>query len=155
EAMLHDDGTRPLCSPHAWQVPDSMWFDEPKAIAAFRSGKGVAWGDHDERLFCGVAAFYRNAYQGSLVKEWLPALDGVTAKLERGARVADVGCGHGHSTVIMAQAFPSSRFWGFDVHEASIVEARRNAERAGVADRVRFEVANAAAYPREGYDLIC
>jgi 2-polyprenyl-3-methyl-5-hydroxy-6-metoxy-1,4-benzoquinol methylase len=153
-AVLADD-TSPVFIPTAWQVPASMWFDEHKAIDAFRTGKGIAWGEHDERLFCGVAAFYRNGYQASLVQEWLPALEGVTQKLERGGRVADIGCGHGHSTVIMAKAFPESRFWGFDVHEPSIVAARRNAERAGVADRVSFEVAGAAEYARRDYDLIC
>ena len=155
QAMVLADDTSPLFIPSAWQVPASMWFDEHKAIDAFRSGKGVAWGEHDERLYCGVAAFYRNAYQSSLVQEWLPALDGVTGKLQRGARVADIGCGHGHSTVIMAQAFPDSRFWGFDVHEGSIEAARRHAEQAGVADRVRFVQANAADYPAQDYDLIC
>lgn len=155
QAMVLADDTSPVFIPSAWQVPASMWFDEEKAIDAFKSGKGVAWGDHDERLYCGVAAFYRNAYQGSLVQEWLPTLDGVTEKLQRGARVADVGCGHGHSTVIMAKAFPASRFWGFDVHEDSIAAARRNAEAAGVADRVSFVQANAADYPPQDYDLVC
>ncbi|MDP3420984.1 MAG: class I SAM-dependent methyltransferase [Thiobacillus sp.] len=155
QAMVLADDTSPVFIPSAWQVPASMWFDEHKAIDAFRSGKGIAWGAHDERLYCGVAAFYRNAYQSSLVQEWLPALDGVTDKLQRGARVADVGCGHGHSTVIMAQAFPDSRFWGFDVHAGSIEAARRHAEQAGVADRVSFVQANAADYPSQHYDLIC
>ena len=155
QAMVLADETSPVFIPTAWQVPASMWFDEPKAIAAFRSGKGVAWGEHDERLVCGVAAFYRNAYQASLVPDWLPALDGVVQKLRQGARVADVGCGHGHSTVIMAKAFPASRFWGFDVHEDSIAAARRNAEKAGVAERVSFATAQASAYPKQGYDLIC
>lgn len=141
--------------PHAWQVPASMWFDEDKAIEAFRTGKGVAWGDHDERLFCGVAAFYRNAHRGSLVPEWLPALDGVVQQLEAGISMADVGCGHGHSTLLMAEAFPRSRFHGFDVHEASIAEARRNAAAAGFSNRVTFEVARAADYPGKKYGLIC
>lgn len=155
QAMVLADESSPVFIPTAWHVPASMWADEPKAVEAFRTGKGVAWGDHDERLFCGVAAFYRNGYQASLVPEWLPALDGVTQKLREGARVADVGCGHGHSTVIMAKAFPNSRFWGFDAHEGSIAEACRHAEHAGVADRVTFMTARAADYPGEGYDLIC
>jgi SAM-dependent methyltransferase len=155
QRLVLADETSPVFIPAAWQVPASMWFDETKAVEAFRSGKGIAWGDHDERLHCGVASFYRNAYQGSLVAEWLPALDGVTQKLERGARVADVGCGHGHSTVIMAKAFPRSRFWGFDVHEPSIAAARRTAEEAGVADRVTFAVAGATDYPAQAYDLTC
>lgn len=155
QAMVLADDQSPVFFPSAWQVPASMWFDEHKAIEAFRTGKGIAWGEHDERLFCGVAAFYRNAYQGSLVPEWLPALDGVTDKLARGARVADIGCGHGHSTVIMAQAYPDSRFWGFDVHADSIAAARRHAEQAGVAERVTFVQAKATDYPAQDYDLIC
>jgi 2-polyprenyl-3-methyl-5-hydroxy-6-metoxy-1,4-benzoquinol methylase len=154
QALVLADDTSPVFMPAAWQIPASMWFDENKAIDAFRSGKGIPWGDHDGRLHCGVAAFYRNAYQGSLVGEWIPKLEGVTEKLTRGGRVADIGCGHGHSTVIMAKAFPESRFWGFDVHEPSIVEARRVAEQAGVADRVTFAVARATDYPSQDYDLI-
>lgn len=153
-AVLAED-TSPVFLPHAWQVVASMWADEPKALSAFKTGKGVSWGEHDERLYCGVAAFFRNSYSGSLVKEWLPALTGVTEKLAAGARVADVGCGHGHSTVLMAKAYPASRFWGFDVHEESIAAAREVARQAGVADRVRFEVAKADDYPRNAYDLIC
>lgn len=153
-AVLADD-TSPVFLPHAWQVVASMWADEPKTRAAFKAGCGLSWGEHDERLFCGVAAFYRNAYSGSLVKDWLPALTGVTGKLERGATVADVGCGHGHSTVLMAKAYPASRFWGFDTHEGSIAIARQVAREAGVEDRVSFEVAKADAYAKSGYDLIC
>ncbi len=153
-AVLADDSS-PVFLPHAWQVVASMWADEPKSRAAFKDGRGVSWGEHDERLFCGVAAFYRNAYSASLIKEWLPTLSGVTAKLEKGAKVVDVGCGHGHSTVLMAKAFPKSRFWGFDVHEGSIEAARRVAREAGVDDHVSFEVAKADAYAERGYDLIC
>ena len=153
-AALADD-TSPVFLPHAWRVVASMWADEPKTLDAFKTGKGVSWGEHDERLFCGVATFYRNCYSASLIKEWLPTLSGVTAKLEKGAKVADVGCGHGHSTVLMAKAFPASRFWGFDVHEGSIETARRVAREAGVGDRVSFEVAKADAYTKRGYDLVC
>jgi 2-polyprenyl-3-methyl-5-hydroxy-6-metoxy-1,4-benzoquinol methylase len=136
-------------------VVASVWADEPKSLEAFKTGKGVGWGEHDGRLYCGVAAFYRNAYSANLVQHWLPALDGVTEKLTRGAKVADVGCGHGHSTVLMAKAYPNSHFWGFDVHEDSITAARKLAEEAGVSDHVTFEVAKAAAYPKHDYDLIC
>jgi len=153
-AVLADD-TSPVFLPHAWQVVASMWADEPKSRAAFKANRGVSWVEHDERLFCGVAAFYRNAYSASLVKEWLPALTGVTVKLRQGAKVADVGCGHGHSTVLMAKAFPESRFWGFDVHEGSIVAARQTAREAGVEDRVSFEVTRADAYAKREYDLVC
>jgi len=152
-AVLADEGS-PVFIPHAWQVPASMWFDEEKAIEAFRTGKGVSWGDHDRRLHHGVAAFYRNAYRGSLLSEWLPALHGVVDRLNAGISVADVGCGHGHSTILMAQAFPESRFFGFDTHGTSIEAATRNAVEAGVADRVTFAVAGATDY-RGRYELVC
>ena len=155
QAMVLADEDSPVYIPHAWNVPASMWFDEEKAIQAFRTGKGVAWGEHNGRLFCGVAAFYRNAYRGSLVSEWLPALDGVVEKLNAGITVADVGCGYGHSSVLMAQAFPQSRFHGFDVHAASIEEANRIAADAGLAARVSFDVAGAVDYPGKNYGLIC
>lgn len=155
QATVLADELSPLFLPHAWQIVASMWADEAKTLAAFRTGQGVSWGEHDERLFCGIAAFYRNAYSASLVKEWLPMLSGVTEKLARGAKVADIGCGHGHSTVLMAKAFPESRFWGFDTHEESIEIARRVAHAAGVEDRISFEVAKADTYARRGYDLVC
>jgi SAM-dependent methyltransferase len=155
QAMVLAEEDSPVFIPNAWQVPASMWFDEERAIEAFRTGKGVAWGDHDRRLYCGVAAFYRNAYRGSLVSEWLPALDGVVEQLDAGIAVADVGCGYGHSTILMAQAFPQSRFHGFDAHSASIDEARRNAADAGLAARVGFDMARAVDYPGKNYGLIC
>jgi ubiquinone/menaquinone biosynthesis C-methylase UbiE len=155
QAMVLAEDTSPFNLTHGWQVVASMWADEEKALEAFRTGKGISWGEHDGRLFCGVAAFFRNCYSASLVSEWLPALDGVVERLKAGAAVADVGCGHGHSTVLMAKAFPNSRFWGLDVHEGSIAAARGVAGEAGVSDRVSFEVAGADAYPDRGYDLIC
>jgi SAM-dependent methyltransferase len=155
QALVLADEDSPAYVPNAWNVPASMWFDEEKAIDAFRTGKGVAWGEHNGRLHCGVAAFYRNAYRGSLLSEWLPALDGVVEQLEAGIAVADVGCGHGHSTILMAQAFPRSRFYGFDTHPASIDEGRRHAADAGLAARVAFDVAGAVDYPSKNYELIC
>ncbi len=155
QAMVLADEDSPVFIPPAWEVPASMWFDEDKAIRAFRTGEGVPWGEHNERLFCGVAAFYRNAYRGELVPNWLPALDGVEAKLRAGATVADIGCGHGYSTIIMAEAYPNSRFRGFDAHEGSVEAARANAREAGVEDRVGFDVATAQSYPAGGFDLIC
>ena len=155
QAMVLADEDSPVFIPPAWQVPASMWFDEEKSLEAFRTGKGVAWGDHDGRLHCGVAAYYRNGYRGSLVSQWLPALDGVVDRLKAGIAVADVGCGHGHSTILMAQAFPQSRFHGFDAHAASIEQARRNAVEAGVAARVSFQIARAVDYPDHGYGLVC
>jgi SAM-dependent methyltransferase len=153
-AVLADEDS-PFFIPHAWNVPASMWFDEAQAIDAVRTGKGVAWGEHHECMSCGVAAFYRNGYRASLVQQWLPALDGVVQQLEAGMEVADIGCGHGHSTLLMAQAFPRSRFHGFDTHAGSIAEARRHADQAGVADRVRFDFARAIDYPDRRYGLIC
>lgn len=125
----------------------------PKVEAAFRDGSGVGWHEQDENLFHGNEWFYKPSYEANLVSEWIPALDGVADELEAGARVADVGCGHGASTVIMAEAYPESSFVGIDYHEASIDVARTRAEEAGVADRVRFEVATATAYDG-AYDLV-
>jgi SAM-dependent methyltransferase len=153
-AVLADRDSATLLTP-AFNVPASMWHGEEQAIRAFRTGEGVPWGAHHERLFCGVAAFFRNAYGAALVPQWLPALDGVVERLQAGAYVADVGCGHGHSTVLMAQAFPRSRFVGYDTHPGSIAAARENATAAGVADRVTFVEATSTSYEEVGFDLIC
>ena len=157
QAAVLVDRTSPALMAPAFHVVASLWHGEDHAIEAFRTGAGVPWGDHHERLFCGVAAFFRAGYSASLVPDWLPALDGVVARLEAGATVADIGCGHGHSTVLMAEAFPNSKFVGLDVHAGSIAAAREVAEEAGVADRVTFDVANAEEYdaPDGGFDLIC
>ena len=155
KAFVLADDTSPVFMPAAWNVPASMWADETKAMIAFKTGDGVPWGEHDQRLYCGVAAFYRNAYKGSLVPEWLPALDGVVDKLHAGAKVADIGCGHGHSTVLMAEAFPESRFLGIDPHARSIEAARRVAKEADVAERVTFAVGDATSYAEDGFDLVC
>jgi SAM-dependent methyltransferase len=130
-------------------------LDEPKISDAFKTGKGVGWDRRSECLFCGTARFFRAGYKHYLVQEWLPALDGVVEKLKRGAKVADVGCGHGISTRLMAEAFPNSRFYGFDYHAGSIDAARRHAEEAGLGERLRFDVQSAKTYPADGYDLIC
>jgi len=153
-AVLADEDS-PFFIPPAWNVPAAMWADEGKALDAFRTGRGVAWGEHDGRMACGVAAFYRNGYRANLVPQWLPALQGVVGQLEQGIAVADIGCGHGHSTVLMAQAFPNSRFHGFDTHAPSIAEARRHAQAAGVGDRAEFGLARAVDYPDHRYGLIC
>ena len=155
QAMVLADEDSPVYIPNAWNVPASMWADEDKAVDAFRTGEGIPWSAHDGRLFCGVAAFYKNGYKASLVPEWLPALEGVVDQLKAGITVADVGCGFGHSTVLMAQAFPKSRFVGFDGHAPSVEEAKGNAKKAGVASRARFELASASSYPGSGYGLIC
>jgi SAM-dependent methyltransferase len=153
QVLANEDS--PFFIPHAWEVPASMWLDEAKSLEAFRTGRGVAWGEHHERMACGSAAFYRNGYKASLLPQWLPALDGVVEQLAAGITVADVGCGHGHSTTLMAQAFPASRFHGFDTHAASIAEADSLAHKAGLGDRVRFDVARATDYPDRKYGLIC
>ncbi len=155
QAQVLANDRSPVFLPHAWQVVASLWADEEKTLNCFRTGSGVPWGEHDARLYCGVASFFRNSYSGSLVKDWLPALDGVTDKLVRGAKVADIGCGHGHSTVLMAEAFPNAQFWGFDTHAASIDAAKQIALDAGVESRTEFAVAKADTYPDRQYDLIC
>lgn len=155
QAFVLANEDSPAFMPNAWNVPASMWADEAKAEQAFRTGSGIPWGDHDGRLYCGVASFYRNAYRGSLVPEWLPALEGVVEKLSSGGRVADIGCGHGHSTVLMAEAFPQSTFHGFDTHGPSIDEARKVAAEAAVSTRASFMTAGAHNYPGKDYDLIC
>lgn len=132
----------------------SMFVDEPKIRAAFSAGRGVGWGDHSSCLFCGVERFFRPGYEANLVNEWIPSLsNGVREKLERGARVADVGCGHGCSTSIMAKAFPNSEFIGFDVHEPSLATARELAEADGL-ENISFEQASAKDYPGKDYDLV-
>lgn len=155
QATVLADADSPFYMPAAWNIPASMWFDEDQAVDAFRTGDGVPWGAHHGRLFCGVAAFFRNAYAAHLVSDWIPALDGLTERLEAGARVADIGCGYGYSTVLMAQAFPNSSFVGYDVHPESIETARRHALEAGVEQRVDFAVADARGYPDAGFDLVC
>lgn len=120
----------------------------------FRDGGGMLWGEHDPDLFVGTERFFRPGYTAHLVGSWIPALDGVEEKLKAGAKVADIGCGHGASTIIMAKAYPNSEFWGFDNHEKSIEHAKKAAADAGVADRVHFEVASAQTVPGNGYDLV-
>ena len=126
----------------------------PRVAQAFRTGGGLAWDEHDSDVFDGTERFFRPGYAANLVSSWIPALEGVQAKLEAGATVADVGCGHGESTILLAQAFPRSRFFGFDTHARSVERARRAAADAGVAERVVFEIADAAAFPGSGYDLV-
>jgi 2-polyprenyl-3-methyl-5-hydroxy-6-metoxy-1,4-benzoquinol methylase len=151
-ALAHESS--PVYVAGAFELIASAYLDEPKVTAAFRSGQGVGWHEHHECLFRGVERFFRSGYSASLVQEWIPALDGVTEKLTRGAKVADVGCGHGASTILMAKAFPNSRFIGFDYHEPSIQQARAAAKSADVAQSTRFEVAKAKNFPGRDYDLI-
>ncbi|WP_407285889.1 class I SAM-dependent methyltransferase [Streptomyces sp. BP-8] len=132
----------------------ALYATEDSLMEAFRTGEGVGWEEHGPALFDGTAKFFRPGYRAALVPEWLTALDGVVQKLERGARVADVGCGYGYSTTLMAQAFPHSQFQGFDFHRPSVEAARDNAAEQGLADRVGFEVASAQDFPGEDFDLI-
>ena len=144
----------PLFAPGGLQVAASTIRDVDLIAEAFRSGRGVGWGEHDHNLFDGTDRFFRPNYIGNLVDAWLPALDGVVAELETGARVADVGCGYGSSTILMAKAFPNATLIGFDVHAPSIEAARKAAAEAGVGDRCTFEVATASTYSGSGYDLV-
>ena len=150
-ALADDEG---LSVPGAFKLVLSAVRDAPKVAERFRTGEGLGWHEHDEALFEGTERFFRPGYAASLTSAWIPALEGVEAKLLDGARVADVGCGHGASTILMAQAYPESTFVGFDYHEASIRRAREAAAAAGVADRVAFETASATDYPGRGYDLV-
>jgi SAM-dependent methyltransferase len=144
----------PACVLGGFEIVASLFADEPRLAEAFRTGRGVGWHEHDPRLFRGAERFFRPHYSAHLVSDWIPALDGVAEKLERGGAVADVGCGHGASTILLAKAFPRSRFAGFDYHPPSIERARQLASEEGVADRTRFEVAGAKDYPGQGYDLV-
>lgn len=155
QALVLADDRSPYFMPHALEVTRDLWRSELRSIEAFKSGHGVSWSEHSEGLHCGVAAFYRNAYAAQLVPLWLPALEGVTEKLRRGAVVADVGCGHGHSTILMAESFPESKFYGIDVHKGSIDVARAEAQAAGVADRVHFDVAPSDSFDGGPFDLVC
>ena len=138
-----------------FQMGQPLFVDEPKIAAAFKSGKGVGWHEHDSRLYATTDRIFRNGYAAHLVADWIPALEGVDAKLRTGALVADFGCGYGTSTILMAKAFPMSQFAGFDYHEESIAAARDAAREAGVEEPVRFEVATAQSISRCAFDLVC
>jgi 2-polyprenyl-3-methyl-5-hydroxy-6-metoxy-1,4-benzoquinol methylase len=154
QAFVLADENSPAFLPGAFQVALAAVKAEPKITAAFRNGGGVGWHEHDAGLFHGTERFFRPGYAANLVSSWIPALDGVEPTLKQGAQVADVGCGLGASTVLMAQAYPKSTFVGFDYHGPSIEIARRRAEAAGVTHRVRFEVATAKEYPGKDYDFV-
>lgn len=155
QALALADSGSPAFLGGAFEVLAAVWADVEKVEAAFRGDGGLDWGDHDHRLYHGVERFYAPAYRANLLAVWLPALDGVIGRLEAGGRVADVGCGYGISTVILAEAFPRSTFVGSDPHEPSIEAARHRAAEAGVTDRTRFEVHAAADLPADGFDLVC
>ena len=153
QALVLADENGPAFFPAMFEIAAAAARDLPKVEAAFSTGGGVGWHEHDACLFRGTERFFRPGYATHLVSEWIPALEGVKEKLERGAHVADVGCGHGASTVLLARAFPKSRFSGFDYHGPSIERARELAREGGVADRVTFERASAKEFPGT-YDLI-
>jgi 2-polyprenyl-3-methyl-5-hydroxy-6-metoxy-1,4-benzoquinol methylase len=154
QAMVFADEDSPVYMLGGFDLMASLIDAQPKVQAAFKTGKGVGWDDHTGCMFCAVARFFRPGYYNNLVANWLPTLDGVVGKLERGANVADVGCGHGWSTVLMAKAFPNSTFVGYDFHPSSIENARAHAREHGVSDNARFEVAKAKEFPGTGFDLV-
>ena len=155
QAMVLALDHSPIFMASAFEVAASFWLDENQIVETFRSGEGLGWHAHNHRLFCGTESFFRTGYRAYLVSEWLPALDGVVERLKRGARVADIGCGHGASTIVMAQAFPKSNFIGVDYHEASIATARKRAAEQDVTGNIAFEVKAATEFEGHGFDLIC
>ncbi len=154
QAVALTDDTSPAFLPGFFQVALGSVLDSAAITDAARTGEGFDWHEHVGDVHEGTERFFRPGYNAHLVAEWLPALDGVVTRLQDGGRVADVGCGHGASTLLMAEAFPASTFTGFDYHEGSITTARSRAAEAGETDRVQFETASAAAYPGNGYDLV-
>lgn len=154
QAMVFAVEDSPVYMMGGFDLMVALLENQTKVQAAFKTGAGVAWGDQAGCMFCAVARFFRPGYQNNLIQSWLPALDGVVAKLERGATVADVGCGHGWSTVLMAKAFPRSQFVGYDFHPGSIADAEAHARAHGVVANTRFEVAKAKEYPGKNFDLV-
>lgn len=155
QAMVFGNPDSPVYVLGSFEVCQAVMLDQPKVAKAFRNGAAAGYHERCNCLFSGMARFFGVSYKAHLVQEWLPALDGVVEKLERGARVADIGCGHGISTTLMAKAFARSKIFGFDNHEGSIACARDTATREGVAARTSFEVATAKNFPGSQFDLIC
>jgi 2-polyprenyl-3-methyl-5-hydroxy-6-metoxy-1,4-benzoquinol methylase len=153
QAMVLALDQSPIFMAPAFEVAASFWLDEDQIVETFRSGEGLGWHAHNHRMFCGTESFFRTGYRAHLVSEWLPALDGVVERLKRGARVADIGCGHGASTIVMAQAFPESSFIGLDYHDASIATARKRAAEQGVTGNIAFEVKGATEFDGQDFDL--
>jgi SAM-dependent methyltransferase len=154
QTMALTDENSPAYLPGFFQIALGSVLDSPRITEAAKSGAGVGWHEHNHDVYDGCERFFRPGYNANLIQAWLPALEGVVEKLEQGARVADVGCGHGSSTILMAQAFPNSTFVGSDYHEGSIETARERAREAGVDDRVTFEVSPAQGYSGKNYDLV-
>lgn len=153
QALCLANPNGPVDLPGAYMVVQDLFQIRPRALDNFRTGKGMEWGEHDACLFCGTERFFRAGYNANLLTSWLPSLDGAVEKLGRGARVADVGCGHGASTILMAQAYPNSEFVGIDYHRPSIDTANERAREAGL-DNVSFTVADATSYEGRGFDVI-
>lgn len=149
------DPSSPVFLGGVFQIISAMWADVEKAEAAFRGDGGLAWGDHDHRLYEGVDRLFAPIYRAHLAADWLPALDGVVEILNGGGRVADVGCGFGSSTLVLAESFPASTVIGYDQHDGSIAEARRRGTEAGLDANLRFETADALHLPAGGFDLVC
>jgi 2-polyprenyl-3-methyl-5-hydroxy-6-metoxy-1,4-benzoquinol methylase len=154
QAFAMADENSPAFMPGAFQVALAATKAEEQLSERFKTGQGMGWHEHHHELFVGTERFFRPGYAANLVTTWIPALEGVDAKLRNGARVADVGCGFGASTVLMAKSYPKSEFVGFDYHDKSIETAKQRAKDAGVADRIRFEVAKAKDYPGKDYDFV-
>ncbi|MGE3303339.1 MAG: class I SAM-dependent methyltransferase [Hyphomonadaceae bacterium] len=154
QAMALANENSPAFFAGAMDILKAMWLDEPKIAEAFKSGKGVGWHEHAPCLFRGTERFFRSGYNANLVSAWIPALNGVEEKLRKGAVVADVGCGHGASTILMAQAYPKSKFYGFDYHGPSIARAKVAAKEAGLDKRITFQKASAQDFPAKNYDLV-
>ena len=154
QAMVFADDESMAAMVGGFGLLTSIARDEEKIAAAIREGRGFAWSEHDPGLFTGTARFFKPGYLGNIAQNWIPALEDIQARLEQGGMVADVGCGYGVSTIVMAQAYPNSRFFGFDNHAESIEAAREAAREAGVSDRVTFEVATAQDFPGRDYDLV-
>lgn len=154
QALALTDENSPAFVGGGFYVVKAMMQAAPRIAEHFRNGGGMQWGEHDPDLFLGTERFFRPGYNAHLVAEWIPSLEGAKEKLERGGKVADVGCGHGASTIILAEAFPKSRFYGFDNHKPSIERARERAKEAGISDRVEFETGRAEDYPGQNYDMI-
>ncbi len=155
QAAVLADPTSPAFLVGAMTIAVSTAKDEEKVYDAFKTGRGLGWHEHHHDLFHGTERLFRPGYLANLVSQWIPALEGVDDKLRKGGTVADLGCGHGASSILLAQAYPTAMITGFDYHQASIDVARKRAAEAGVADRVRFEVASAQDFPGDGYDLVC
>ncbi len=153
QSMVFAIEDSPVIMTGAFYTISSMYHDEPKITKAFQTGEGVTWGNHNNCLFCGTEKFFKPSYKANLVSSWIPSLDGVEEKLKYGAKIADVGCGHGASTLIMAKAFPNSEFIGYDIHDKSIAHAAQMAKESGLSN-VSFEVATAKDFPGNGYDLV-